>query len=619
MESPCTEPIDTEQESMSEGSVQGDSNNDKLMVALRIRPLKREELTRGYKAVATKVDDKMVLLTNPDTKLATDHGMRQKRSQERQYIFDTVFGADSSQEEVYVATTKHLVDNVLNGFNATVFAYGATGGGKTYTMVGQPDNPGIMVRALNQLFRAMEESTESFYKVTMSYLEIYNENIRDLLDPSTGYLELRDESRGRNIQVAGLSEVTTSSTEEVMRLLTKGNRERTQEPTKANQTSSRSHALLMVNVRQTAKSRAETKGAVKNGRLYMIDLAGSERAANTKNAGIRLKEGAHINRSLLALGNCINALAEGKSKFVNYRDSKLTRLLKDPLSGNCSTVMIAHISPADKHRDESRNTLVYADRAKNISNKVRRNVLDVSFHVGQYQSIISELKGEIGRLKDKIDSGSAKSSATATKQQMEELKILRDALVANFREQMKLRHRLMEVDNHILGLTMEFERQNMIVTQWEMDKAKSKSDRLHEKGRKRRSKKKQPKIYLDPSGGDVEGEGSLDREDKESGFEDNEGASNSAEEDDVDQEEGRSHLLYNNSDDSDQGEASDDEDDEEPEEVKGAWEELIIIQREQQRYNDIKQDIAEELEGLREEGATLENELPQRMTTAEVQ
>merc|ERR1719507_2011520 len=399
-------PIDTEQESMSEGSVQGDSNNDKLMVALRIHPLKREEVTRGYKAVATKVDDKMVLLTNPDTKLTTDHGLRQKRSQERQYIFDTVFGADSSQEEVFEATTKHLVDNVLNGYNATVFAYGATGGGKTYTMVGQPDNPGIMVRALNQLFRAMEESTESFYKVTMSCLEIYNENIRDLLDPSTGYLELRDESRGKNIQVAGLSEVTTSSTEEVMRLLTKGNRERTQEPTKANQTSSRSHALLMVNVRQTAKSRAETKGAVKYGRLYMIDLAGSERAANTQNTGLRLKEGAAINRSLLALGNCINALAEKKTKYVNYRDSKLTRLLKEALSGNCHTVMIAHISPADRHRDESRNTLVYADRAKNISNKVRRNVLDVSFHVGQYQSIISELKGEIGRLKDKIDSGS---------------------------------------------------------------------------------------------------------------------------------------------------------------------------------------------------------------------
>ena len=155
----------------------------------------------------------------------------------------------------------------------------------------------------------------------MSYLEIYNENIRDLLEPSSGYLELRDESGGRNIHVAGLSEVATRSAEEVMRLLQRGNKERTQEPTAANKTSSRSHALLMVNVTETSRS----KQNVKNGRLYMIDLAGSERASNTKNAGLRLKEGAHINRSLLALGNCINALAEKKTKYVNYRDSKLTR------------------------------------------------------------------------------------------------------------------------------------------------------------------------------------------------------------------------------------------------------------------------------------------------------
>ena len=126
-----------------------------------------------------------------------------------------------------------------------------------------------------------------------------------------------------------------------------------------------------------------------------------------QNRGQRLKEGAHINRSLLALGNCINALAEGKARYVNYRDSKLTRLLKDPLSGNCHTVMVAHVSPADRHRDESRNTLVYADRAKNISNRVRKNVLDVSYHVSQYQSIISELRGEIGRLEEKIQAEGA--------------------------------------------------------------------------------------------------------------------------------------------------------------------------------------------------------------------
>merc|ERR1740129_131270 len=165
-------------------------------------------------------------------------------------------------------------------------------------------------------------ATEFVFKVTMSYLEIYNENIRDLLNPSSGHLELRDDSRGKNITVAGLSEYAAKNTEEVMKLLQKGNKERTQEPTAANKTSSRSHALLMVNVKQTAKSRAQTRGAVKFGRLYMIDLAGSERASQTENRGKRLKEGAHINRSLLALGNVINALAEHKARgHVNFRDS----------------------------------------------------------------------------------------------------------------------------------------------------------------------------------------------------------------------------------------------------------------------------------------------------------
>jgi len=608
-----------------------ESNNEKLLVALRIRPLKHEESARGYKAVAAKIDSKMVLLSSPPNK-KEDH-LRDKRTQERQYVFDVVFGPDSTQEEVYNETTKHLVENVLNGYNATVFAYGATGGGKTYTMVGTPDNPGIMVRALNQLFGAMESEHEAVHKVTMSYLEIYNENIRDLLSPSSGYLELRDESKGKNIQVSGLSEIATRSAEEVMRLLQRGNKERTQEPTAANKTSSRSHALLMVNVKQTAKSRASGRGGVKTGRLYMIDLAGSERAANTKNAGLRLKEGAHINRSLLALGNCINALAEKKTKYVNYRDSKLTRLLKDTLNGNCHTVMIAHISPADRHRDESRNTLVYADRAKNISNKVRRNVLDVSFHVTQYQSIISELKGEIGRLKEKINIDTGGPSSLATKQQMEELKILRDALVANFREQMKLRHRLMEIDNHILSLSMEFEKQNIIVTEWETEKAKNKSDRLYEKRKKRRIKKRNPKIYLEPDTGPsslgagddndtTEHNNDEENEDNESGFEDNlpteEDTSTVHDNEthsDTDNDDSIPRIIYDNSE--SDPEMSDTESIYEPEEVKRAWEELMIIQREQQRYTDIKQDISEELDSLREEGAQLENDLPQRISTAE--
>ena len=141
--------------------------------------------------------------------------LRKRRSNERQYVFDATFGADSTQQEVYEKTTKNLVKSVLEGFHATVFAYGATGSGKTYTMVGTPEHPGCMARALNELFHTMENDSDVVFKVTMSYLEIYNENIRDLLNPSSGHLELRDDSRGKNITVAGLSEVTTKNTEEV--------------------------------------------------------------------------------------------------------------------------------------------------------------------------------------------------------------------------------------------------------------------------------------------------------------------------------------------------------------------------------------------------------------------
>ncbi len=167
-------------------------------------------------------------------KRAPDH-LRTRRSDERQYLFDAAFGADSTQKEVYEQTTQPLVRSVLQGYNATVFAYGATGAGKTYTMVGTHDHPGCMVMALNELFETMSRDTDVVYKVphqpevntlyhvvptfflqvTMSYLEIYNENIRDLLNPSSGSLDLRDDSRGKNIQVAGLSEVATKNTEEV--------------------------------------------------------------------------------------------------------------------------------------------------------------------------------------------------------------------------------------------------------------------------------------------------------------------------------------------------------------------------------------------------------------------
>jgi kinesin family member 18/19 len=190
-----------------------------------------------------------------------------------------------------------------------------------------------------------------------------------------------------------------------MQLLHQGNAKRSQAATAANEVSSRSHAVLQVVV----ESRDKAPGVVANikvGKLSLVDLAGSERAANTKNTGARLVEGANINRSLLALGNCINALGEkgNKGNFVPYRDSKLTRLLKDSLGGNCRTVMIANISSAESSFEETLNTLKYANRAKNIRTNAQRNVLNVNYHISEYVQLINNLRGEIQSLKDQLHS-----------------------------------------------------------------------------------------------------------------------------------------------------------------------------------------------------------------------
>ncbi|ESP03922.1 hypothetical protein LOTGIDRAFT_110046, partial [Lottia gigantea] len=454
-------------------------------VALRIRPLNEDEILQGASPIAYKVEDNMVVLLDP----TEDHDdiLRANRSREKQFVFDRTFDGSANQEDVYEATTKFLIPNVITGYNATVFAYGATGAGKTHTMVGKDDSPGIMVRALNDLFLEMDKTSDDMaYKVTMSYLEIYNEMIRDLLSPASGILDLRENSKG-DVTVAGLSEVSARSTDEVMQMLLKGNRERTQEPTAANQASSRSHAVLQVTVKQRNRVK-NTMQEVRTGKLFLIDLAGSERAANTHNRGKRMVEGAHINRSLLALGNCINALSEKNgSRYINYRDSKLTRLLKDALGGNCKTVMIAHISPASLNFEESRNTLVYADRAKHIKTKVRRNVTDVAYHIAQYTNIITELREEILRLRDRLhDQGTAsRQHAVANIQAVQsevlmakntadrsEMNKLREQLLTCFKDQMELRRSLMEVQNNSMEVSLETNRNQLIVSEWDVEKAR---------------------------------------------------------------------------------------------------------------------------------------------------
>lgn len=275
-------------------------------------------------------------------------------------------------------------------------------------MIGTQTDPGIMVRVMEDLFlhsRYQGNQQGVQYKVTVSFLEVYNENIRDLLSDVEEYLDLREDPIKGPV-VASITEIETTSSQEIMQLLHQGNAKRSQAATAANEVSSRSHAVLQVVIE--CRDRAPgTVANIKVGKLSLVDLAGSERAANTKNVGARLVEGANINRSLLALGNCINALGEkgNKGNFVPYRDSKLTRLLKDSLGGNCRTVMIANISSAESSFEETLNTLKYANRAKNIKTNVQRNVLNVNYHISEYVELINNLRSEIQVLKNQIGTG----------------------------------------------------------------------------------------------------------------------------------------------------------------------------------------------------------------------
>ena len=257
------------------------------------------------------------------------------------------------------------------------------------------------------LFQRIDDRRDEWNtEVVVTFLEIYNEEIRDLLAEAgtptpRGGLQIRED---KSVKVVGLVELRPNSADEVKQIVLQGNSRRTQSPTHANETSSRSHAVLQVHVTQSPRTASLTEQRTV-ATLSIIDLAGSERAAATSNMGQRMVEGANINKSLLALGNCINALCEsgGAIRHVPYRNSKLTRLLKFSLGGNCKTVMTVCVAPTSQHFDDTHNTLLYAERATKIKTKViTRNVVNVDRHVGRYVEAINRLNTEVAELKAKL-------------------------------------------------------------------------------------------------------------------------------------------------------------------------------------------------------------------------
>jgi hypothetical protein len=361
------------------------SQRNRITVAVRVRPLNAREV-KNRRVPIVRVSkhgvDPLVQISRLAKRGAC---LKSEMSAHWEYGFDCGFGPEVQQETVYEHTVKPLIGDLLGGINSTVFAYGATGAGKTHTMMGgDGEKSGVIPRALQDIFRKVEVQKEQAAAnklngmpeetivIELAYMEVYNEKIYDLLNPGNKRLEPREDPSKGIVIVAGLERRVVNSEKEVMKAVHGGNACRKMEATAANQVSSRSHAVLQVFVtRTTAAVPGKSRGRIVRGVMNLIDLAGSERASNTKNRGMRLTEGAMINRSLLALANCINALSKGKGcgQRVKYRDSKLTHLLKSSLEGNCAMVMIAAINPSNHTFEESHNTLKYANRAKSISIK----------------------------------------------------------------------------------------------------------------------------------------------------------------------------------------------------------------------------------------------------------
>uniref|UniRef100_A0A9J8CIP1 Kinesin-like protein n=1 Tax=Cyprinus carpio carpio TaxID=630221 RepID=A0A9J8CIP1_CYPCA len=363
--------------------------SDNVKVVVRCRPLNEKEKMMGHKQ-SVAVDEIRGTITVNKLDMTSEPP--------KTFTFDTVFSPDSKQLDVYNLTARPIVDSVLEGYNGTIFAYGQTGTGKTFTMEGVravPELRGIIPNSFAHIFGHIAKAEgDTRFLVRVSYLEIYNEEVKDLLGKDQMQrLEVK-ERPDVGVYIKDLSGYVVNNADDMDRIMTLGHKNRSVGATNMNEHSSRSHAIFTITIECSEKG-VDGDQHVRMGKLHLVDLAGSERQGKTGATGQRLKEATKINLSLSTLGNVISALVDGKSTHVPYRNSKLTRLLQDSLGGNSKTMMCANIGPADYNYDETISTLRYANRAKNIKNKARINEDPKDALLRQFQKEIEELKKKL--------------------------------------------------------------------------------------------------------------------------------------------------------------------------------------------------------------------------------
>ena len=385
------------------------SSDDHLKVCIRIRPplLREIEPNLPFRSIAVVSQNSQISLVEY-LGCSYSEADRQREwienpnyFQYHRFTFDRIFDIDSTQDEVYAISALPAVESVLSGYNSTIFAYGQTGTGKTFTMEGftfdyLDPNRGIIPRTIEDIFKYIENNTNSntTFIIRATYLQIYNEQISDLLKPEKKNLSIR-ESKQKGLYVESLSEWAVRSPNDIYALLERGSQSRAKANTHMNDVSSRSHAVFSIQVEQMENG--QSGKSIKVGKLNLVDLAGSERIKVSGATGQQLEESKKINKSLSALGNVIYALTDSKGRtHIPYRDSKLTRLLENSLGGNCRTTMIGMISPAECSFSESLSTLNFAKRAKSIKNRAIVNEdIDHNALIRQYENELKKLRKEL--------------------------------------------------------------------------------------------------------------------------------------------------------------------------------------------------------------------------------
>ncbi|KAH7123790.1 kinesin family protein-like protein [Dendryphion nanum] len=394
------------------------SGGGNIKVVVRCRPFNGRETARNAQCIVQMKGDQTVL-TPPSNFEAKGKNAKAALDGAKTFAFDKSYWSFdrkapnyAGQDNLFVDLGKPLLDNAFQGYNNCIFAYGQTGSGKSYSMMGYGEDAGVIPKICQNMFErieSMQSDKDVSCTVEVSYLEIYNERVRDLLNPSTkGNLRVR-EHPSTGPYVEDLAKLVVRSFPEIENLMDEGNKARTVAATNMNETSSRSHAVFTLTLTQKRHDVDTNMSGEKVAKISLVDLAGSERAQSTGATGARLKEGAEINRSLSTLGRVIASLADlstGKKKNVQvpYRDSILTWLLKDSLGGNSLTAMIAAISPADINFEETLSTLRYADSAKRIKNHAVVNE-------DPNARMIRELKEELAQLRSKLSGGGSPGMA----------------------------------------------------------------------------------------------------------------------------------------------------------------------------------------------------------------